>query len=252
MKNYKLTSPMMHGDEVKTLQKRLAGNNKFKENYRPGKIDGKFGESTAAAAYRAKFALGFLRKDLRRTYGPYLDNLLTGKAKLPQAYQKRRTQRKKAAKAMPIGVKALNEAKKHIGVKENPRGSNRCQFSVWYGFIGPWCAMFATYCFDTQGSKAFVRGSRFSYVPYIIAAARAGGQGMYVTNNPKPGDLVCYDWDRNGNYDHVGIFEKWTGGGNWSAIEGNTGADSYSNGGMVMRATRNRGMANVTFIRVVK
>ena len=252
MKNYRLTSPPMRGSEVKTIQSRLAGHNHFKENYKPGKLDGIFGESTAVASYRAKYALGYPRKDLTRTYGPTLDRYLTGKAKLPDAFVQRRRERKKAAAATPIGVKALNRAKTKIGVRESPAGTNRCEFSVWYGVIGPWCAMFATWCFDGVGSQVFARGRRFSYVPNIIAAARAGGQGLYVTNAPKPGDLVCYDWDRNGLYDHVGIFEKWVGGGSWSAIEGNTGQSSYSNGGQVMRATRNRGMANVVFIRVVR
>src|SRR5215831_9419961 len=136
MKSYHLTSPSMHGEEVKKLQRTLAGHNHFKENYHPGKADGKFGEQTGGAAFRAKFALGYPSKDLTRTYGPVLNNYLTGKTKLPEAFAHRRRERKKAAARVPIGVKALNEAKKHLGVRESPFGSNRCQFSIWYGIIG--------------------------------------------------------------------------------------------------------------------
>ena len=71
-----------------------------------------------------------------------------------------------------------------------------------------------TWCFDPIGSKAFVRGSRFSYVGAITAAARAGGRGLAIVKDPKPGDLVCW-----GDY-HVGIFEGRVTGG-YTSIEGN-------------------------------
>jgi peptidoglycan hydrolase-like protein with peptidoglycan-binding domain len=74
MKTYKLTSPLMRGDEVKTLQRTLAGANKFKENYKPGTVDGVFGEASAAACYRAKWALGYPKDRLQRTYGATLHN----------------------------------------------------------------------------------------------------------------------------------------------------------------------------------
>ena len=249
MKSYHLTSPPMRGNEVKTLQRRLAGVNIFKENYKPGDPDGQFGEQTAGACYRAKWALGYPKDELKRTYGPTLDGYLTDKIKLPDDYRKRRQERKAAAAAKPIGEKALTEAKKHIGVKESPAGSNRVKFSAWYGIVGPWCAMFVTYCFDTQGSKAFTKGSRYAYVPAIVAAARAGGRGLAITSNPKPGDLVCFDWERNGVSDHVGIFEKWNGDGTFSAIEGNTSSSNNSNGGQVMRRSRPRSLVQA-FVRV--
>jgi peptidoglycan hydrolase-like protein with peptidoglycan-binding domain len=251
MKSYKLTSPPMRGKDVTTAQHHLA-KNKFGENYHPGKADGVFGENTAGAAYRAKFALGYPKKQLTRTYGQVLDNYLTGKTKLPDAYAKRRKDRKRQARQTPMRVKALNTAKQQIGIKESPPNSNRCKFTAWYGIVGPWCAMFATFCYVNAGSKVFVKGRKFSYVPYILSAARYGGQGLSITNNPQPGDLVIFDWDRNGNPDHVGLFEKWAGGGNFNAIEGNTGSSNYSNGGAVMRTTRNRSMATITFVHVAR
>ena len=249
MKTYKLTSPSMRGNEVKTLQRRLGGVNIFKENYRPGSPDGVFGESTAGACYRAKWALGYPTDELKRTYGETLDQFLTDKVKLPDDYKKRRQDRKKAAAQKPIGEKALTEAKKHIGVKESPAGSNRVKFSAWYGIIGPWCAMFVTYCFDTQGSKAFVKGSRYAYVPAIVAAARGGGRGLAIVTAPKPGDLVCFDWDHDRTADHVGIFEKWNSDGTFSCIEGNTSEGNNSNGGQVMRRSRQRNLVQA-FVRV--
>lgn len=232
-----MTSPLMRGDEVKSLQRRLAGTNTFKENYRPGPIDGVFGETTAAASYRAKYALGYPKAELKRTYGPTLDNYLTGKTKLPDDYAKRRRDRKQQATTVtPLREKALKVAVSQLGISESPMGSNRCKFSAWYGLVGPWCAMFATWCYDTQGSKAFVKGSRFAYVGAITAAARAGGRGLAIVRDPKPGDLVCWgDW-------HVGLFEGWTASG-FRSIEGN-----YAN--KVSRVTHARGEASRVFVRV--
>jgi len=238
MRSYKLTSPLMRGDEVKRqVQPRLAGNNKFKENYRPGKIDGVFGESTAVAAYRAKWALGYPKDQLKRTYGPTLDNYLTGKTALPTDYAKRRKDRKQQATTVtPLRTKALARAKTKLGVTESPFGSNRQEFGQWYGFNGvPWCAIFVTWCYDPIGSKAFVRGSRFSYVGAIVAAAKAGGRGLAIVRDPLPGDLVCW-----GDY-HVGLFEAKTSTG-YSSIEGN-----WSN--KVARVKHNWG--GVVFVRVV-
>jgi hypothetical protein len=225
----------MRGDEVKRkVQPHLAGNNTFKENYKPGTIDGIFGEATAAASYRAKFALGYPKEELKRTYGPTLENFLTGQTALPDAYQKRRRDRKQQATVTPLRLKALKVARDNLGVAESPTGSNRCKFSTWYGLIGPWCAMFATYCYDTQGSKAFTRGSRYSYVGAIVTAAKAGGRGLAITRSPKPGDLCCF------GDQHVGIFEGWTSGG-FNSIDGN-----WAN--KVARVTHSR--SGVTFVTV--
>jgi peptidoglycan hydrolase-like protein with peptidoglycan-binding domain len=235
MNSYRLTSPLMRGAEVKSLQRRLAGANRFKENYRPGPIDGQFGEATAAASYRAKWALGYPKAELKRTYGPTLDNYLTGTTRLPDDYAKRRRDRKQQATTLtPLREKALKVAKDNLGVAESPPGSNKVKFSAWYGLVGPWCAMFVSYCYDTQGSGAFVKGSRYSYVGAITAAARAGGRGLAIVRDPKPGDIVCW-----GDY-HTGLFEGWTASG-FSSIEGN-----YAN--KVSRVTHARG--NQVFVRV--
>ncbi len=119
--------------------------------------------------------------------------------------------------------------------------------------IGPWCAMFVTYCYevDAGGSPSFERGSRYAYVPYIVQDARADRNGLTVTSQPMPGDLVCYDWQRDGTYDHVGIFEAGTAN-SWTAVEGNTSTSNNSNGGEVMRRQRSSSDAAVVFVRVAE
>jgi hypothetical protein len=150
--------------------------------------------------------------------------------------------------------RALQKAITQIGVKESPPDSNQVKYTDWYGMIGPWCAMFCTWCFETEGdSPAFVRGQSYAYVPYIVADARAGRHGLKTTDDPIPGDLVCYDWAWDGEYDHVGIFEKWVpGSGEFQALEGNTSTSNDSNGGQVMRRTRNRSEQSTVFVRVAE
>jgi hypothetical protein len=143
------------------------------------------------------------------------------------------------------GYFRLQQARFYIGVEESPPASNLTEFGEWYGMNGePWCAIFVTYCDQAHSekpSKSFRRGERYAYVPYIVADARHDSHGLSITNAPEPGDLVCYDWEGNGEFDHIGIFEGWVEGSNkkkFTAIEGNTSIESNSNGGEVMRRTR--------------
>lgn len=150
---------------------------------------------------------------------------------------------------------ALEKAITQLGYEESPPNSNNNKFGSWYGMNGqPWCAMFVTWCFelnDVGPSPSFVRGSRYSYVPYLVGDARAGRYGLVTTSDPKPGDLVCYDWSGDTIFDHIGIFEAWQmGAGDFTAIEGNTSVSNDSNGGEVMRRNRNRNYQPCVFVRV--
>src|SRR5215471_4088114 len=160
-----------------------------------------------------------------------------------------------------VRAAALKRAVGQLGVTETPTGSNQNKYGDWYGMNGvPWCAIFETWSFELgakdigKDSPAFVRGSRYSYVPYIVSDARAGRNGLRTVDSDDlmPGDLVCYDWEWNGEYDHTGIFEKWGTGGNFYAIEGNTSTSNNSNGGQVMRRTRNAAGQGTVFVRVAE
>jgi len=151
---------------------------------------------------------------------------------------------------------ALQLAAADIGYTESPPGTNGNQYGAWYGFnYEPWCAMAVTYWYEHAGpSPSFVRGERYAYCPYLVADARAGKHGLATTTAPIPGDLVVYDWGRDGVFDHVGLFE-YGSSFSWSAIEANTSPDSggdQSNGGMVCRKQRSASDANVVFVRVAE
>ena len=154
-----------------------------------------------------------------------------------------------------IRERALAGAIKWIGTKESPRGSNHTQFGSWYGVdYQPWCAIFVTYCYEIEagGSASFERGSHYAYCPYVVQDARNNRNGLSVTTDPRPGDLVVFDWDRDVTFDHIGLFEKWIDrpSGKFSTIEGNTGAGNNSNGGQVLRCQRSLAMAQIVFVKV--
>lgn len=248
MLTLKLTTPLMGSNvksvahsEILALQKELK-----KHGYFKGPIDGVYGPLTAQAVYRAKFYLGYAKPD--NTNADSFWKLLTGTAKPTTAQVKLAAKRKReaAAKAAatPIGAKALKYLIQRTGLKEHPAGSNRCEVSVWYGLIGPWCAMTGMWAYEHVGSKVFnkANGKRYgwAYVPNIVHDARNGAHGLVLTHDPKPGCGIAYDWTHNGVADHWGTFEKWISRnkGTFYAREGNTAVGNDSNGGQLMRRAR--------------
>ena len=135
------------------------------------------------------------------------------------------------------GLKALAQARRFLGVAEQPPGSNRTQFGRWFGADGePWCAMFLSYCFKVGAGivlcggldGAGVTANGCAYVPTLERWLRETGQ--WVAGAPRPGDIAVFDWD-GGEPDHAGIVERRLEDGRFVSIEGNTD-------GCVARRTR--------------
>lgn len=150
-----------------------------------------------------------------------------------------------------VRLQALEEAQTQLGYTEG--ANNDTKYGAWYGAnYQPWCAMFTTWCYIGAGSGCFLKGSRYAYVPYLVADAQNGRYGLSITSSPMAGDLVAYDWS-GGDYDHIGIFQSGSAS-SWNAIEGNTSPDnngSQSNGGGVYRRNRTKTQAaKVAFVRV--
>ena len=254
MKTISLNTPLTSGADVLVAQRTLSQN--LYEDFKPGPVDGQYGERTAAATRRAKLALGYPQKKINGVWDLELFNYLTGKKKLPLTYKATQKLRKtpKISNYADLGKQALAIAVGEIGVVESPADSNNVLYGRWYGMNGqPWCAQFVSWCYVQAGSRAFVKGSRWAYCPYMVNDARRGVNGLVVTTNPLPGDVVLYCWDKSGVAAHVGIFEEWIDKkkGTFSAIEGNTAIGNDSNGGQVMR--RQRSTKNVVvFARAVK
>ena len=69
-----------------------------------------------------------------------------------------------------------------------------------------------------------------------------------LTHYPTAGDIVLYDWQGDGRYDHTGLYLKHNDNGTFSTIEGNTSTANQSNGGIVMIRTRK--YKNCTFAHI--
>jgi hypothetical protein len=206
--------------------------------YYTGKIDSIYGEVSARATRSAKWDLGYAEKNINSNYDDAFHNYLLGNTKQSLLMK----QRAKARRKKYVGITALEIAMQFIGVSEQPPKSNKVMFSNWYGITGPWCAMFVTYCFVSAKSKAFIKGERYAYCPYILQDAKYNRNGLSLVsaNQAKAGDVVLFDWDNDGIADHVGIVNvspmKAT---KFTTIEGNTSGTNPSDGGMVAHMTRN-------------
>lgn len=130
-------------------------------------------------------------------------------------------------------------ARKEIGYKEFPSNSNKTKYGKWFGLNGvAWCGIFVSWCYSKAG---------FTLKGFGFTNGFAGCQTMYfeslknglITRNPKHGDIVLFDWNKDGRYDHTGIFDRFIDDKKFISIEGNTSIGNDSNGGLVMERERN-------------
>jgi hypothetical protein len=101
-------------------------------------------------------------------------------------------------------------------------------FGRWFGVDGvPWCAIFASYCFDVGAGVVLCRGWHgagvgtrgVAYVPTLAAWLKGTGREVL---DPLPGDIVVFDWD-GGDPDHAGLVIKALPDGRVATVEGNSG-----------------------------
>lgn len=139
--------------------------------------------------------------------------------------------------------KILAEARKWIGTKEYPSGSNNVVFNTDYygravtGAAYPWCCAFVWDVFRMSGlSELFYNGKKTAYCPTVESYYRSIGRFF---DYPQVGDLALYNWSGGKLAQHIGIVES-VDGNDFVAIEGNTSVTSNDNGGSVMRRQRKR------------
>lgn len=143
--------------------------------------------------------------------------------------------------------KIIEIAEKEIGYKEDPADSNKTKYGKWFGFDGvAWCAMFVSWVYDQAGHPLGNIGYKKGYAGCQTGINYFKKKGLIVTE-PKEGDIVFFDWNGDGRYDHTGIFVKTLDKNYFETIEGNTAINNQSNGGQVMR--RKRAFKNVVFAR---
>lgn len=116
-----------------------------------------------------------------------------------------------------LGCKESNKSNKPIiDLYNSKKGTS-------YNYKTPWCAIFVSAVAYKSGySKYIVTGS---YCPSIINAYKSGKSGYYSYGKgssyvPKPGDVIFFDWNRNGVPDHTGMVAA-VDGSYVRTIEGN-------------------------------
>lgn len=137
-------------------------------------------------------------------------------------------------------------ARQEVGYIESK--GNRTKYGEWFGLNGvAWCGIFVSWCYAMGGIPLPNIGFKRGFAGCQTAVEYFKTHNMIV-KNPVIGDIVFYDWQGDGRYDHAGIYLKDSDNGNFSAIEGNTSSTNQSNGGCVM--VRTRSCRNCIFIHV--
>ncbi len=125
----------------------------------------------------------------------------------------------------------LNIARSQLGYEEsklnfiiddegNRQGYTR--YGAWYrASYSEWCAMYVSFCLNYAEIPETVVPREANCEKWIRALS---SEGLYVSAAhyaPQPGDLIFFDWEQDGNVDHVGLVEA-AGEGTITTIEGNS------------------------------
>ena len=94
----------------------------------------------------------------------------------------------------------------------------------WYGFEGrvEWCACFVSWCADQCGY--IESGIIQKFAGCVDGSNWFKGNGQWQDRNyePQAGNIIFFDWEGDGETDHVGIVEKCENGVVYT-VEGNSG-----------------------------
>ena len=152
---------------------------------------------------------------------------------------------------MSKGKEIADVAFKEVGQKESPANSNKTMYGKWFGLDGvAWCGMFVSWCYSHAGYQLPKIGFTKGFAGCQTAVAYFTKMKLIV-KDPAVGDIVFFDFNNDGRYDHTGIFNGWEDkvAGTFNSIEGNTSFKNQSNGGEVM--SKKRKNINVLFARPI-
>lgn len=204
------------GSEVEDLQRALQ-----RHGFDPGGIDGQFGPNTRSALVQFQRAKGLNADGVA---GEATMRALAG-AVTPRP-----------APSGDFRSRILDAARAELGTAET--GENRGAVLKYPNYFGrgaePYCADFVSYVLRQSGGRM-----NDPYCPSVVNQLRRDGNWK-GKSNPQPGDLVLFDWDRDGEADHIGLVERVNADGTIATIEGNTENPQTGREG-VWRRTRTMG-----------
>lgn len=148
---------------------------------------------------------------------------------------------------MATATQVITTAAKEVGYSRWSDPQAGTKYGRWYAqktgspYFGrsgvPYCAMFVSWVLSSAGMTP--PGGIFAYCPTGLNNARRLGR-VHDKRSAAPGDIVFFDWNKDGVADHVGIVTA-NRGSYIETIEGNTSSGrrgSQSNGGGVYRRAR--------------
>ena len=118
----------------------------------------------------------------------------------------------------------LFESQQIVSVAMGQIGNSGGQkFWSWYGFDSrvEWCACFVSWCADQSGLIASGNVPKFSLCRDGVSWFQGKNKWQSGGTTPTAGMIIFFDWDHDGNSDHVGIVEKCEGGRVYT-VEGNS------------------------------
>ncbi len=118
----------------------------------------------------------------------------------------------------------IAQARRLLGTRESPPGSNHNFITSWYGFDGPWCEMTISYVAAHSDNLSAVLG-KYAWTVGRAQAFKDAGRWHYGLGGVRPGDIVYFDWSGGGRIsgiDHVGLVEAVHSNGTITTLEGNT------------------------------
>ncbi|MEN9797846.1 MAG: hypothetical protein RL653_1542 [Pseudomonadota bacterium] len=201
------------GASVTKLQQALTA-----AGYDPGPVDGEFGPQTRAAVVR-----------FQRDAGLVVDGLVAA-----QTWRALESGSFRPAPSRPSGGTAvggptgrdavfrrriLEVAEGELGTVEATNNND--------GAVGKYPAFFGrgreAYCADFVSWVMHKSGGSLNdpYCPSLRNKLIASGNWK-GKSNPQPGDIVLFDWDRDGVADHVGLVKSVNANGTLTTLEGNT------------------------------
>jgi len=138
----------------------------------------------------------------------------------------------------------IHLAEQEIGQTESPKNSNKTKYGKWARYDGvPWCGLFVSYVYEKAGQPLPKIGFRFNGFAGCQTAVAYFRKHNKITKTPVAGDIVFFDWNKDGRHDHTGLFVRWIDENTFETIEGNTAIGNDSNGGQVMKRVRNKSVS---------
>lgn len=99
------------------------------------------------------------------------------------------------------------ESTKNYIVLEDGSQKGYSRYGAWYGDpYGDWCAMFVSFCLHYAQVEDFPLDA--NCVHWIQELKKLERYAPAEEYTPRPGDLVFFDWDEDGQSDHVGLVEE--------------------------------------------